>query len=402
MADIEDGTGVYIDNDDFPQNVDMKNDLIKTYFESNDNLVKAVETYNNKRNESTRSTYFNKELAAAFGEVGEIREQLNLPEIMIDEPNFETGTNLVLRKVLADGNPDPNPIEFNGEWEFKDLSFGGTAVQTEDNRFMVNEDFGNFRNISTKGFEFGEMKKDIEAIAYDGFNIPKSRKKVYGSLEKNEANDILVAKNVIKGLQCMAVAGNNPKKIDSKVVDDARAKQVKKAVVDMGVKSKAIKSDDLTLARLALCFLPVYFCVRVVYKASLKKQTDSTLDIVYHDISFIGCPEINKTDGYVNFYKKFGEKITRYDSSGNKMQTSASGEKRRKLDDDEAALKKGAHFKSALQDWEEIAKTGYDTDEMGKKLMEKVLVDYKASEESITRDYMARTALTMVKLSNRE
>jgi hypothetical protein len=113
--------------------------------------------------------------------------------------------------------------------------------------------------------------EDVEAlntlarkIAYDGFNTVKIRTKAVNTIPP---------KDLLEFLTAAAQVGNNMDRLSGKIKDKEAGKDLINKLGLRKVRTKgATGSEDLTLARLATAFAPLYYAVRVQVKDALQDQ----------------------------------------------------------------------------------------------------------------------------------
>jgi len=219
------------------------------------------------------------------------------------------------------GDPAPN------------ANTGGTDDMDQDPFGDLEEFYDNLIN---------GVEAEFEALVYDGFNPEKCRAKLYNDNAKTLPRSKKVVEIVIRGLIAYLHVGSNINKIDGKVMNKITASALKKYLSDNNIKIKASSSDDLTLPRLAICFMGPYLLIRHVKKAKLQSQTKSTIDVTYRDLVFAGDSSIFQMAGYKEYYDEFSKTIS-------------PPKKKKKPNEDELEEK-------VKTDWVSIAQIGYSTD----------------------------------------
>jgi hypothetical protein len=112
--------------------------------------------------------------------------------------------------------------------------------------------------------EIEGLKDLARALAYDGFSTVKIREIAIRTIPKVDLVKILVA---------AAQVGNAPERLTGKVTDPEKARDVVRLISTYRVKSAgAVGATDLTLARLASAFAPLYFSVRRQVSKHLQNQ----------------------------------------------------------------------------------------------------------------------------------
>jgi hypothetical protein len=181
-----------------------------------------------------------------------------------------------------------------------------------------------------------------DATVYEGFSPTKVRSNFIGSHPD--------VKNYTQNLSMIFIAyariGNNIGKLNQKRVDPVKATELMRAVEALGMKKKAIKSDTLTLPRMAIAFMPEYLVFRKNLMKDLQIQADTTLNVVYQDVAFAGCDQISSMVGYTEFYDQFSRLIT---NNGKGVAADDKAEKN--------------HI-AAQAGWRKVATTGYRQDSL--------------------------------------
>lgn len=147
-----------------------------------------------------------------------------------------------------------------------------------------------------------ELIELAEDISYAGFDTKRIRALAVAKMDPKQLLRVLVA---------AAQVGNTPERLSKKVVDADVAKDLKKELKDAGIKSAgAVGVDDLTLARVASAFAPLYYALRVVIKAKLQDQNLGTgLAPEWQSPSLAVYSDLPETKGMSDWLQKFAVQI---------------------------------------------------------------------------------------------
>lgn len=117
-------------------------------------------------------------------------------------------------------------------------------------------------------------------VSYQGLNTAVLRQMLWDA--NMSYQDLLVI------LTCLAIAGNNPQRLTdrAKVTDERIARAAYDIIRKSGITGmKARDNAVLTMSRVGIAFLPLYWKLRVYLAATgrLQEQFPGTIDIVYQD-----------------------------------------------------------------------------------------------------------------------
>lgn len=199
-----------------------------------------------------------------------------------------------------------------------------------------------------------DITQIFDDLTYNGFDLNGMRKKFL--VDKNGGDiELNVAVNhVMITLISLSKAGNNHNKLINKVKSKKTGIIVKSKLKEIGVKAKAIASNDITLTRTGIAFVAPYIMLRRIAKDKLQQAVRVNLDVVFMDLAFSGVKEINSMRGYKEFYLAFGKLIKRDDDSDDEEGEIKEQKKKRS--------KRGE--KTAIIDdpWITVAMNGFDSD----------------------------------------
>jgi len=205
------------------------------------------------------------------------------------------------------------------------------------------------------------------ALKYEGFSPGKTRKAFFDFV--NEDKDKVMWVCMMAVFQAYSHIGNNISKLKKKRVSLTLSANVMKEVDALGIRKKAAKSDQLTLPRIIIAFLPMYLLYRRFLAKGLQEQTQSSIDVDYKDILFCGVPEIRGKDGYDSFHKEFSWFLH-----------NAKVGKQVKMDD--------TTFLSNWNRWKLIAINGYNTDDYLHSFMKRALTFTAKKKEDGFKNFL--------------
>jgi hypothetical protein len=247
----------------------------------------------------------------------------------------------------------------------------------------------------------------FDALTYNGFSIDDVRKNVIVESDGSFRTIEEVRNFIIVSLISLAKAGNNLSKLTSKVKDKQVGLEVKKKIKEFGIKVKAKDPGTITLPRMAIAFLPTYILIRKKFKEHLQRQTASTLNIVYCDISLCGVEEIWNKTGYQDFYHSFSKLIGKKkkkddddddddsDDDDSDSEDDEPAKKKRKKNNSKAEKKKDGKQKKKNMGWVNIAQAGFAADLQSIKDYTVKVV--KSKKTKITMDMIRDSIDGMVK-----
>lgn len=206
------------------------------------------------------------------------------------------------------------------------------------------------------------VRKFLDEISYNGFNLTEIRDAII-----KEHDNVQIVRNVMLCFAAYSKVGNNMNKLSLNVKSQASGNNAMVALRSLGIKKKAEQSNDLTLPRVAIAFLPAYLAFRRLYADKFQDQTSSKVSVVFKDIVFAGVEVIWNMQGYQDFYEQFNDLINS-DQAEKSTKRARTSSKQNRND----------------IDWREIAKTGYESDYISKRLMRNVLRTEVITQVSVT------------------
>jgi len=212
--------------------------------------------------------------------------------------------------------------------------------------------------------ELTELVKIVEeSLKYDGFDSKVIREE----FRKGVKTPVEKSRKLYVCLATYANIGNNISNLSVNRVDLGVCEKVMKMVEVFGVKKTRVDKHTLTLPRIALSFLPEYLIYRKFIHEDPENKTESTLNPIYQDVQFIGCPTIKAMPGYDEYHIDFSALIYHKDKGVDKT--------------DKGFLK---NYKK----WANVAISGYSKDGRTRERMASALSSEKLSMEE-AYDYLS-------------
>lgn len=153
-------------------------------------------------------------------------------------------------------------------------------------------------------------------VTYQGLNTAVLRQMIW------DAN--LTYQDLLVILTCLAIAGNNPQRLTdrAKVTDERIARAAYDIIRKAGI--TGMKSRDnatLTMSRVGIAFLPLYWKLRVYLHATgrLQEQFPGTIDVVYQDPNMGALAVLHGLETqYREYEKQFTDALAGTGPSGKK------------------------------------------------------------------------------------
>jgi len=200
---------------------------------------------------------------------------------------------------------------------------------------------------------------------YEGF-MPEIARNQFYNIFKNQSS-VEFARSLTFVFVAYCNIKNNVGKLGTNRVDLEWSKKLFNVMDKLGIKKKADGKEALTLPRLSIAFMPELLAYRKYIAVNLQQQTESTVDVIYQDLAFNGCPSISGLSGYDVYHKEMSSYI--YESG-----------KETAIDDKK--------FLSALARWSKVSKMGYKRD---LKMIERMNMVFTSSRWS------SKTAFQFIK-----
>lgn len=186
--------------------------------------------------------------------------------------------------------------------------------------------------------DFDRMVKVIlPSIKYKGFD-PALIRRIF---VENSDDHIMFVKRLMICFSGYAEVGNSVGKLSTKRKDPEFAQRMAQVLTTLGIKKKAVTSDDLTLPRLAIAFMPLYLLFRIHHRTRVPVKSKSNLPIEHQDICFSGYAPLSGSETYHKFHLEFSSLIY-------------IKEKGVKLDNPE--------FLTSVARWRDVSEKGYAAD----------------------------------------